>query len=102
MNGTIGTATSLLPAAAFLLPFAAGAVVMAGRRFPRAWVMGLAAGATALTLLLAVAMAAQGITVARRTITKYRKAMNIPSSRQRRDWSAFGGKPPEDAGEDDE
>ncbi|MGC4006034.1 MAG: hypothetical protein QM811_24105 [Pirellulales bacterium] len=23
----------------------------------------------------------------RRTITKYRKAMNIPSSRQRRDWS---------------
>lgn len=28
-----------------------------------------------------------GITVARRTVTKYRKAMNIPSSRQRRDWS---------------
>ena len=28
----------------------------------------------------------QGITVARRTVTKYRKAMNIPSSRQRRDW----------------
>ena len=26
------------------------------------------------------------ITVARRTVTKYRKAMNIPSSRQRRDW----------------
>ncbi len=28
----------------------------------------------------------QGITVARRTVTKYRKSMNIPSSRQRRDW----------------
>ncbi len=28
----------------------------------------------------------QGITVARRTVTKYRKAMQIPSSRQRRDW----------------
>jgi hypothetical protein len=28
----------------------------------------------------------QGITVARRTVTKYRKSMDIPSSRQRRDW----------------
>jgi RNA polymerase sigma-54 factor len=28
-----------------------------------------------------------GIDVARRTVTKYRKAMNIPSSRGRRDWS---------------
>jgi RNA polymerase sigma-54 factor len=32
-------------------------------------------------------LARHGITVARRTVTKYRKAMNIPSSRQRRDWS---------------
>jgi RNA polymerase sigma-54 factor len=32
-------------------------------------------------------LAEHGITVARRTVTKYRKAMNIPSSRQRRDWS---------------
>ncbi len=32
-------------------------------------------------------LAADGVTVARRTVTKYRKAMNIPSSRQRRDWS---------------
>jgi RNA polymerase sigma-54 factor len=32
-------------------------------------------------------LASHGITVARRTVTKYRKAMNIPSSRQRRDWS---------------
>lgn len=32
-------------------------------------------------------LAAAGITVARRTVTKYRKAMNIPSSRQRRDWT---------------
>ncbi len=31
-------------------------------------------------------LAKQGITVARRTVTKYRKSMNIPSSRQRRDW----------------
>lgn len=29
----------------------------------------------------------KGLTVARRTITKYRQKMNIPSSRQRRDWS---------------
>jgi RNA polymerase sigma-54 factor len=28
-----------------------------------------------------------GLTVARRTITKYRKKMAIPSSRQRKDWS---------------
>ncbi|HEX3870555.1 MAG TPA: RNA polymerase factor sigma-54 [Pirellulales bacterium] len=28
-----------------------------------------------------------GLTVARRTITKYRKAMKIPSSRQRRSWT---------------
>src|SRR5215813_3702077 len=28
-----------------------------------------------------------GLTVARRTVTKYRKAMNIPSSRGRRDWT---------------
>ncbi len=34
-----------------------------------------------------------GLTVARRTVTKYRKAMNIASSRQRRDWSAV---PPSD------
>ncbi|MBN1854434.1 MAG: RNA polymerase factor sigma-54 [Pirellulales bacterium] len=32
-------------------------------------------------------LAEHGLTVARRTVTKYRKAMNIPSSRQRRDWS---------------
>jgi len=31
-------------------------------------------------------LAKRGITVARRTVTKYRKAMKIPSSRQRRDW----------------
>lgn len=29
----------------------------------------------------------QGLNVARRTITKYRQKMNIPSSRQRRDWT---------------
>jgi RNA polymerase sigma-54 factor len=32
-------------------------------------------------------MAAHGLTVARRTVTKYRKAMGILSSRQRRNWS---------------
>ena len=31
-------------------------------------------------------LARRGITLARRTVTKYRKAMDIPSSRQRRDW----------------
>jgi RNA polymerase sigma-54 factor len=35
-------------------------------------------------------LAKQGISVARRTVTKYRKAMQIPSSRERRDWSAGG------------
>lgn len=29
----------------------------------------------------------KGLTVARRTVTKYRKAMKIPSSRERRDWT---------------
>lgn len=33
-----------------------------------------------------------GLKVARRTVTKYRKAMNIPSSRQRRDWTLSSGK----------
>ncbi|MFM7205735.1 MAG: RNA polymerase factor sigma-54 [Planctomycetaceae bacterium] len=33
----------------------------------------------------------RGITVARRTVTKYRKAMKIPSSRQRRDWKLVRG-----------
>ncbi|HEX5445489.1 MAG TPA: RNA polymerase factor sigma-54 [Pirellulales bacterium] len=32
-------------------------------------------------------LARHGLTVARRTVTKYRKAMSIPSSRQRRDWT---------------
>ncbi len=32
-------------------------------------------------------LAEEGIKVARRTVTKYRKAMGIPSSRQRKDWS---------------
>jgi RNA polymerase sigma-54 factor len=36
-------------------------------------------------------LAKQGINVARRTVTKYRKAMNIPSSRERRDWSTEAG-----------
>jgi RNA polymerase sigma-54 factor len=31
-----------------------------------------------------------GVIVARRTVTKYRKAMNIPSSRGRRDWTKGG------------
>ncbi len=33
-----------------------------------------------------------GFTAARRTITKYRKKMGIPSSRQRRDWTQVKGK----------
>ncbi len=54
-------------------------------------------------------LGSHGITVARRTITKYRKAMNIASSRQRRDWSIEtkngNGKQPEpaaDANDDQE
>jgi RNA polymerase sigma-54 factor len=35
---------------------------------------------------LVVQLGKRGITLARRTVTKYRKAMKIPSSRQRRDW----------------
>jgi RNA polymerase sigma-54 factor len=43
----------------------------------------------------------RGITVARRTVTKYRKAMKIPSSRQRRDWKlGRGGRPAESIGEE--
>ncbi|HZZ72292.1 MAG TPA: RNA polymerase factor sigma-54, partial [Pirellulales bacterium] len=41
-------------------------------------------------------LAKHGLTVARRTVTKYRKAMNIPSSRQRRDW-ALGDPAPAEA-----
>jgi RNA polymerase sigma-54 factor len=41
---------------------------------------------------LVAELAKRGITVARRTVTKYRKAMRIPSSRQRRDWKLV--KPP--------
>jgi len=37
-------------------------------------------------------LAEHGLTVARRTVTKYRKKMGIPSSRQRRDWSLVDGK----------
>ncbi len=33
-----------------------------------------------------------GYPVARRTVTKYRKMLNIPSSRQRKDWTAVGQK----------
>jgi RNA polymerase sigma-54 factor len=45
---------------------------------------------------LVQALAKNGITVARRTVTKYRKAMSIPSSRQRRDWTmAAGAKAPD-------
>jgi len=29
----------------------------------------------------------QGFAVARRTVSKYREKLSIPSSRQRRDWS---------------
>ena len=35
---------------------------------------------------LATAMTDQGITIARRTVAKYRKVMNIPPARQRREY----------------
>jgi RNA polymerase sigma-54 factor len=44
-------------------------------------------------------LAEHGLTVARRTVTKYRKAMKIPSSRQRRVWTA--ATPPRDLPDDD-
>ena len=34
---------------------------------------------------------AAGFSVARRTVTKYRKKMGIPSSRQRKDWGKVDG-----------
>src|SRR5262249_16716672 len=43
-----------------------------------------------------------GLTVARRTVTKYRKAMNIPSSLQRKDWSNLWGTPPGDERDEDD
>ena len=36
--------------------------------------------------------------VARRTVTKYRKAMKIPSSRQRRDWKLTRAAQPAEPG----
>jgi RNA polymerase sigma-54 factor len=44
----------------------------------------------------------QGIKVARRTVTKYRKAMKIPSSRQRRDWKLTRASPTAVLAEEDE
>ncbi len=43
-------------------------------------------------------LAQAGIKVARRTVTKYRKSMKIPSSRQRRDWLASSPDEGEKAG----
>jgi RNA polymerase sigma-54 factor len=45
-------------------------------------------------------LAKRGITLARRTVTKYRKAMDIPSSRQRRDWKLARSRPPVSADPD--
>jgi len=47
-------------------------------------------------------MAAHGLTVARRTVTKYRKSMGIPSSRQRRDWTAESPNKPAESDAEDE
>lgn len=43
-------------------------------------------------------LAKKGLTVARRTVTKYRKAMKIPSSRERRDWSLGEAEEGEESG----
>ena len=43
---------------------------------------------------LVTKLAETGYPVARRTVTKYRKMLNIPSSRQRKDWTAEGATPP--------
>jgi hypothetical protein len=34
-----------------------------------------------------------GYPMARRTVTKYRKTLNIPQSRQRKDWTAVNEAP---------
>ncbi len=47
-------------------------------------------------------MVAHGLTVARRTVTKYRKAMGIPSSRQRRVWTTDSGNNPAQLDNDEE
>ena len=73
----------------------------------------VAAGAEMIFILpgsIYLRLAKRGITVARRTVTKYRKAMRIPSSRQRRDWKLVktpaagtnGEHPPHDGDESSE
>ncbi|MBX3423692.1 MAG: RNA polymerase factor sigma-54 [Pirellulaceae bacterium] len=44
---------------------------------------------------LAIELSKLGMTIARRTVTKYRKRLGIPSSRQRKDWSIV--KPAQDS-----
>lgn len=46
-------------------------------------------------------MTNEGFPIARRTITKYRKMLNIPSSRQRKIWTGTG-RPPVDTDADEE
>ena len=41
-------------------------------------------GRLSMKILVADKLAEEGYKLARRTVTKYRKALNIPSSRQRR------------------
>ena len=43
----------------------------------------------------------RGLVVARRTVTKYRQKMGIPSSRQRRDWTKVASAPVATAAEDE-
>ena len=43
-------------------------------------------------------LAVRGVPVARRTVTKYRQKMDIPSSRQRRDWSKTADAPGNNGG----
>jgi RNA polymerase sigma-54 factor len=43
---------------------------------------------------LVAELAKHSLKVARRTVTKYRKSMNIPSSRKRKDWTATPKKAP--------
>jgi RNA polymerase sigma-54 factor len=40
---------------------------------------------------LVIKLQESGYPVARRTVTKYRKMLHIPSSRQRKDWTACAG-----------
>ena len=59
MNPDTVTRDSILPAASFLVPFAAGVIVFLGRRLPRAFAMTVTVAAAGIVLLAGLAMVAR-------------------------------------------